>query len=85
MKFINKKEKEKINAEVGDLIIYRHYNQPEEEHRLICMSSDSYFAVNIENGISQGRASTLSELVDKYKNYTDFRIVKNKNLQLIEV
>ena len=69
--------------EVGDII---EWDGPtKKQRRLIVTDTEYYRAINISDMTQGNIRATLDNLLDVYKYKKNFRIIKSKNLKIVEV
>lgn len=73
------KETAESNLEVGDLIISEKYG----ERLIISLNGRTYYGVDVESMEICGTFYSIEEAISTYC-YGDYRIIKAKNLTLME-
>jgi len=74
------KSSTQVTAEQGDFICFDG-----GDIRLITLIHDSYYAVDMQDGTFGMCESSIEDLIKEYNRcYSDVRIIKNKDMELIE-
>lgn len=80
MKILEKTNK-KTDLEIGDLIIWTENG--EKKYRFVVEVYPYYITVLLDRGVIGSKFDSLKQMYDFYSSLTDFKVIKNEDLQLI--